>query len=330
MSTTSTPFPLSSSGTIQELPGQSPADIALSRISVRENRKNLKVAELQAIDEDPSTKYSLIDGIGSVDNSSFEIIGEQLYAKESFDYEEQDRYFIRVSSENSDGVRREEMLAMSVQDVEHEDSSFDVLTGLQVGAQAYGGAESSSGSYDWTSVNFINNTASGAFWVHSADNRFESFVLNPGASRRVTGTITGMENSDVNANINVVGFKPGRHSSYVGNIRFNNHISPYFGVSFPSISSDGKSFVISSSGRRESGSKDTTLYDYVLYTDGRNMRPWRPIRDGSDFVTDKYSGVVGVLDPGGLDDSVQFKHYYFDSVNGQKRWDFVATELPPS
>lgn len=323
----------SSRNAIQELPGEQPADINLSKTSVRETRKSgKKVADLQAIDEDSTTQYILVDGIGSVDNDKFRIKDGHLIAKEEIDFERQSEYFIRVSSIDAGGDVREEALSIRVRDIKNGDPNYDLLTGLEI--QSLGSTDDQlvGAAYDSTSVNFINNTASGAFRVQSLDNRFDRFWLNPGAQVRITGSIEA-PSYDVNAAINVVGLSLDRNSTYVGNLRFENttrySTRSAFGflIYKPIASSDGKSFLMSDTGNSASN-KGYITYDSLFYPSVGKSAVWRPVREGVkvEVFDDFESGIQDIDDP--FIDTVEFRSYYFGSVDGQKRWDLVATELP--
>ena len=331
----------SSRPSIQELPGEQPADIKLSRTIVRETyRGGKKVADLQAIDENFTTRYELVGGIASVDNEKFKIVGDDLIAKEPINYDIQTDYFVRVRSTDARGVSREEALRFAVKqpsgrDLIRGDTELDQLPGLDAQEQSSSNDQILRAAYDKTSVNFINNTASGAFWVQSRDNRFEGFVLNPGMSRRITDSITGKGNFDVNSNIRVIGLKPGEHSSYVGNMRFNNEIAGGpFALSYPAIASDGKSLLLSNTGR-QANRNPPFYYNYdnswdkaVLQSSDDNV--WRTMREGVEInFVDTNLTSVNAYGEALFEDNVEFRHYYFGSVNGEKRWDFVATELPP-
>lgn len=291
--------------------------IELSRSIIRENRKTRRpigVVELAANDQNPDTppEFELVSGPGDGDNENFRVSNGKIFAKDSFDYEVKNAYSIRVRANDGDGGVYEEVLPIAVRNVQEVDD----VTGIRVGA-----------AYDSTSVNFINNSQ-GAFYVRSADNRFESFVLSPGQQKRVTGSITGSDNFDVNADILILKLEPDRTSTYVGNMQFNNEVG-IIGLAVERISSGGRTFLSPVDGRIRDGKN---YYNYNLLSPTLGRR-WQPIREGKANSVEFYPNIQGDYalsdDPDLLVSNVVFESYFFGSVQGQKRWDFVATQLPP-
>ena len=62
--------------------------------------------------------YALVSGVGSADNGSFTISGDQLLTAESFNYEAKDSYSIRVRSTDSEGLWFEKVFTITVTDVD--------------------------------------------------------------------------------------------------------------------------------------------------------------------------------------------------------------------
>ena len=108
----------------------------LSRTSVNETRKaGVKVADLEAVDEDSTTQYELIDGIASADNDKHEIVVDDLIVDDSINYDRQTDYFICVRATDAQGDVREEALRISVEDIpglvlKPNHAGRDQLTGL--------------------------------------------------------------------------------------------------------------------------------------------------------------------------------------------------------
>lgn len=78
---------------------EAPTDMALSSSSVSENAAvGATVGSLSALDPDEGEifSYMLVSGAGSTDNSSFQIVNDQLLTNAVFDYEAKDSYDIRV------------------------------------------------------------------------------------------------------------------------------------------------------------------------------------------------------------------------------------------
>lgn len=87
-------------------PNAAPTDVTLSNSAISENTAGAVVGELAAVDLDPGQTFTftLVAGLGSGDNSLFEINGNQLKLKngQSADFEVKAQYSVRVQV--SDGV----------------------------------------------------------------------------------------------------------------------------------------------------------------------------------------------------------------------------------
>jgi VCBS repeat-containing protein len=97
-----------------------PTDLALSKSSLKENEPaGTTVGTFSTTDPDVGDifTYSLVAGEGSTDNGSFEISGNQLKAKESFNFEAKSSYSIRVRSTDSGGESVEKKLTITVENV---------------------------------------------------------------------------------------------------------------------------------------------------------------------------------------------------------------------
>ncbi|MDP3929574.1 MAG: cadherin domain-containing protein, partial [Bacteroidota bacterium] len=83
-----------------------PTDILLSNVNVLENLSaNSLIGSFSSIDEDTGEvhTYALIPGIGSTHNQKFTIVGNQLRTLESFNFEAQKTYSIRVLTNDGNG-----------------------------------------------------------------------------------------------------------------------------------------------------------------------------------------------------------------------------------
>jgi VCBS repeat-containing protein len=97
-----------------------PTDLALSKSEINENEPaGTEVGAFSTIDEDvgDTFTYSLVAGAGSEDNGSFEISGNKLKAKESFNFEAKSSYSIRVRTTDSGGKTFEKQLTITIIDV---------------------------------------------------------------------------------------------------------------------------------------------------------------------------------------------------------------------
>ncbi|WP_419581056.1 cadherin domain-containing protein [Stieleria magnilauensis] len=97
-----------------------PSEVTLSSDTVAENSATATVVgDLQTTDSNPNDThtYGFVSGDGDDDNASFTISGGQLLTAESFDFESQDSYTIRVRSTDSSGLSVEQVLVISVTNV---------------------------------------------------------------------------------------------------------------------------------------------------------------------------------------------------------------------
>jgi hypothetical protein len=82
---------------------ESPTQVILSTTETPENAANLLVAILSTDDPDinEATTFSLVSGSGSSDNNAFNIVGNQLFANNAFDFESKSSYNIRIRATDS-------------------------------------------------------------------------------------------------------------------------------------------------------------------------------------------------------------------------------------
>ncbi|MGB7412867.1 MAG: cadherin domain-containing protein, partial [Thermosynechococcaceae cyanobacterium] len=105
---------------IAEVSNQSPTDIVLSTRQIAENgAENALVGNLSTVDATPgdSHTYQLVTGAGDLDNSRFEIVGNQLRILESANFESQDSYSVRVRSTDAAGASAAKALTIAVLNV---------------------------------------------------------------------------------------------------------------------------------------------------------------------------------------------------------------------
>jgi uncharacterized repeat protein (TIGR03803 family) len=118
-----------------------PTDILLSSTSFDENSdEGTIVGQLSATDEPGDTgSFTLVagDGTNDVNNSSFEIIGNDIKTLESFNYEEKNEYFILIRATDSFGEIFEKEFTISVNDINEapivEDKGFTIPEGSETG-----------------------------------------------------------------------------------------------------------------------------------------------------------------------------------------------------
>ncbi len=114
---------------IDILPIQSaPSDITLSPSSVDENQPSgTVVGALATVDgSGPPFTYTLVSGIGSVDNGQFQITGDQLKTSASFNFEVKNSYTIRIQSEDSTPETVEKQFTISIVDVNEAPADIEL------------------------------------------------------------------------------------------------------------------------------------------------------------------------------------------------------------
>ena len=97
-----------------------PVDLSLSSNSVDENNPiGALIGTLSSIDPDvgDTFTYSLVTGLGSTDNGSFTISGNQLLANASFDFEAKSSLSIRVRTTDARGSTFDQVFTISVTDI---------------------------------------------------------------------------------------------------------------------------------------------------------------------------------------------------------------------
>jgi len=94
-----------------------PTDIILSNNTIAENAANGNfIGTLSSIDEDAndSFTYSLVSGIGAADNGDFTIQSDSLFASTSFNYEQRNRYSIRLRSSDALNLFTEKAFTINI------------------------------------------------------------------------------------------------------------------------------------------------------------------------------------------------------------------------
>ncbi len=111
-----------------------PTAVLLSDASVAENLPaGTIVGTLTTTDPDSGNTftYSLVSGTDSADNSSFAIVGNQLQAAASFNFETKSAYSIRVRSTDQGGLSTEQMFTITVTDVNEAPTNI-ILSAITV------------------------------------------------------------------------------------------------------------------------------------------------------------------------------------------------------
>jgi gliding motility-associated-like protein len=116
--------------TIAVVVNVSPTNISLSPSSINENNAaNAVVGTLSSTDADTGDThtYTLVSGLGSTDNASFTIVGNQLKAISAFDFETKSSYSIRVITTDAGGLTFEKVFTITINDVDEDTDGDGVL-----------------------------------------------------------------------------------------------------------------------------------------------------------------------------------------------------------
>jgi gliding motility-associated-like protein len=113
-----------------------PTQIVLSDSSINENMPaNSVIGTLTAIDENigETFVFTLVPGVGSIDNGSFNILGASLRTSQSFNYELKSAYSIRIRVTDSGNNTFERQVSISINDVNDPPTNI-LLNGNSTGA----------------------------------------------------------------------------------------------------------------------------------------------------------------------------------------------------
>jgi hypothetical protein len=109
-------------------PNYSPTSLNLSGLSVPENLANATVGNLSTTDgnELDQFTYSLVPGPGSTDNTSFQIVGNQLRTATGLDFEAGATRSVRIRTTDQGGLWLERAFTIHVTDVNEAPVSLDI------------------------------------------------------------------------------------------------------------------------------------------------------------------------------------------------------------
>ncbi|WP_420316915.1 leucine-rich repeat domain-containing protein [Ekhidna sp.] len=105
-----------------------PEDIILENRFVKENVAPVDLGELYTIDQNVSDthEYALVSGDGDTNNDLFAVSGSILTTNESFNYEEQSLYSIRLQTTDQDGLTFERVFEIEIQDINEPPSELSL------------------------------------------------------------------------------------------------------------------------------------------------------------------------------------------------------------
>ncbi|MBL1209170.1 MAG: hypothetical protein FWJ34_05465, partial [Geminocystis sp. GBBB08] len=106
-----------------------PTNLSLNSSAVNENVATLATVEtFNTVDPDNNTlfTYSLVEGVGSNDNSYFTISGNQLKINSSPNFESKSSYRIRVKTTDQGGLSFEKELTITINDLNETPTNLDI------------------------------------------------------------------------------------------------------------------------------------------------------------------------------------------------------------
>ncbi|MGE4433979.1 MAG: cadherin domain-containing protein [Bacteroidales bacterium] len=86
---------------------EQPTALQLSRYTIAENMPvGSEIGQLSTVDPDgdDTFTYRLVSGEGDVDNDAFLLVGDRLLTAVALDYEQQNRYFVRIETRDANGL----------------------------------------------------------------------------------------------------------------------------------------------------------------------------------------------------------------------------------
>jgi hypothetical protein len=132
-------------------PNKAPTDISLSVNEIQENQPaGTTVATLSGIDDGASLTFALVDGEGSIDNSSFVVEGTSLKTNEVFVYENKSSYSIRIRVTDGGGLTYEKTFTISILPGDNNCNGSDFLVAGNISFPYHSAQVDQAGNYYMT------------------------------------------------------------------------------------------------------------------------------------------------------------------------------------
>lgn len=96
---------------------EAPTELFINNTSIEENNEvGDEISQLTTADQDAGDthSYTLVSGSGDTDNASFEIVGNKLAAKSSFDFEAKASYSVRIKATDAGGLSFEDNFIITI------------------------------------------------------------------------------------------------------------------------------------------------------------------------------------------------------------------------
>ncbi len=151
-----------------------PTDISLSNSDIIENKLSRTIVGLlSTTDADVNTfTYSLVTGVGSADNASFIVQGNELKSNRSFNYEQQNQFNIRVQTNDGNGGTFEKAFVINIIDSNDAPTNI-VLSNTLIAENAFIGSKIAD-------ISTIDQDAGDAFnysFVNIGGNQNSNFII---------------------------------------------------------------------------------------------------------------------------------------------------------
>ena len=138
-----------------------PTQLSLSATSIAENNlPNATVGTFTTTDPDVNDTfgYALVPGTGDTDNAAFTIVGSQLQANSSFNFESKSSYSVRVRSADQGGLSTEKELTISVVDVDENLYLFGLAGNDSITASYTGNGTQHAWSVNLNNMSIFNGS----------------------------------------------------------------------------------------------------------------------------------------------------------------------------
>ncbi len=291
----------------------SPTGISLSSSIFDENiDSSAVVATLLSIDEDLSDShtYSLVSGLGDIDNDVFTIEGNELIINSSPDYESQSSYQVRIKTTDEYGLSYEESITLNVNDlyenIDDGDASFSIFGEanfneyLSIKRDSQDPDGTGNLTYQWkTSID-------GNSWTNAGDNSTYKIDLSD-SNKFIKAEISYIDNEGHSELIQTSEIQIPKHTLTSSEFSEKGFREIFGTDGHDSLSGSGKSFLWGLNGDDELTSKGSEP-QYLIGGSGNDTYIIKPNtlslvyeapNKGTDsiYVEDSYAyGYVGTLD----------------------------------
>ncbi|WP_304065242.1 FG-GAP-like repeat-containing protein [Pedobacter glucosidilyticus] len=188
-------------GILQVIPG-APTSVSLASVTLFENRPSGTLAgTLSSTSDDPNAifTYSLVTGVGSTDNASFVINGNQLQTASSLNFENKQSYQIRVRSTTQFGFSLDQTFTVNLSDV-NETPTINAIANQRIYfregvTERINLQNVTAGPETNQSVQtLVTSNNPSLFQSLSANNNQISYIINNGQTGTATLTVTVRDN----------------------------------------------------------------------------------------------------------------------------------------